>query len=51
MLKQRIVRVMVGLALLAAVAGSSGIIADSLGAPATSPAHACNGSGTSGGGC
>ncbi|MCB9077905.1 MAG: hypothetical protein H6631_09955 [Anaerolineaceae bacterium] len=51
MLKQRIVKIIVGLALLAAVAGSSGIAADSLGLAATSPAHACSNSSSSGGGC
>ena len=51
MLKQRIIKVVVGLALLAAVTGSSGIVADSLGLQGTSPAHACNASGQSGGGC
>ncbi|MCB0191318.1 MAG: hypothetical protein KDJ65_05185 [Anaerolineae bacterium] len=51
MLKQRIVKVIIGLALLAAVAGSSGIVADLLELPLTTPAYACqNGSG-SGGGC
>ncbi|MCB9079646.1 MAG: hypothetical protein H6631_18735 [Anaerolineaceae bacterium] len=51
MLKQRIVKVLVGLALLAAVAGSSGIVADSLGLPLTTSAHACTNSSGSGGGC
>ena len=51
MLKQRIIKVVVGLALLAAVAGSSGIVADSLGLAITSPAHACNDPSGSGGGC
>lgn len=51
MLKQRIYKVIVGLALLAAVAGSTGIVADSLGLDVTSQAHACQGGGSSGGGC
>ena len=51
MLKQRIVKVLVGLALLAAVAGSSGIVADSLGLPLTAPAHACQDPSSGGGGC
>jgi hypothetical protein len=51
MLKKRIIAVVVGLALLAAVVGSSGIMADELGLAGTSPAHACNSTGTSGGGC
>ncbi|MBN1993746.1 MAG: hypothetical protein JW953_13675 [Anaerolineae bacterium] len=51
MLKQRIIKLVIGLALLVAVAGGTGIVVDSLGASITSPAHACNSSGTSGGGC
>lgn len=51
MLKQRIYKVIVGLALLAAVAGSTGIVADSLGLGVTSQAHACQGGSSSGGGC
>ncbi len=51
MLKQRIYKVIVGLALLAAVTGSTGIVADSLGLAATSQAHACNSTGGAGGGC
>jgi len=51
MLKNRIIAAIVGLALLVAVTGSSGIVADSLGLVVTSQAHACQNSGTSGGGC
>ena len=51
MLKQRIFRVVVGLALLAMVAGSAGVVADSLGMAVTSPAYACSNSSGSGGGC
>ena len=51
MVKQRMIKVLVGLALLLAVAGSTGIVADAVGLPVTSPAHACQGSGGSGGGC
>ncbi len=51
MLKKRIIAVMAGLALLAAVVGSSGIVADELGLAVTSPAHACPASSGSGGGC
>lgn len=51
MFKQRIIKVVVGLALLAAVAGSSGLVADSLGLAVTSPAHACNEPSSGGGGC
>lgn len=51
MLKKRLIGVVVGIALLAAVAGSSGIAADALGLHVTAQAHACQASGTSGGGC
>jgi hypothetical protein len=51
MLKQRLIKVVVGLALLAAVAGSSGVVADSLGLSVTPQVHACNNVGSSGGGC
>lgn len=49
MLKQRIVRILLGLSLLAAVAGSSGIVADSAGVEMTPQTHACAPSGS--GGC
>ena len=50
MLKKRIIALVAGLVLLAAVAGS-GIVADKLGLLGTQQVHACqNGSG-SGGGC
>jgi hypothetical protein len=51
MLKKRIIAVFMGLALLAAVVGSSGVVADSLGLSVTSQVHACNVAGSSGGGC
>lgn len=51
MLKKHIIAVVTGLALLAAVAGASGIVADALGLPATTPAFACPNPGGSGGGC
>jgi hypothetical protein len=50
MLKKRIVALVTGLALLLAVAGASGIVADSLGFSVTSPAHACTPQGSGGGG-
>lgn len=50
MLKKRIVAVLAGLALLAAVTGS-GIVADSFGLSVTAPAHACSAPGGAGGGC
>ncbi|MBN1220254.1 MAG: hypothetical protein JXM69_15100 [Anaerolineae bacterium] len=51
MLKKRIIAVATGLALLAVIAGASGIVADELGLAITQKAHACNISGSSGGGC
>ena len=51
MLKKRIVTVLVGLALLAAVAGSVGVVADEAGLSVTTPAQACSHPGSSGGGC
>jgi hypothetical protein len=51
MLKQRIYKVIVGLALLAAVTGSSGIVADAFGLNVTGQAHACSNPSSSGGGC
>lgn len=51
MLKKRILSVITGLALLAAVAGSTGIVADSLGLAVTPHVSACNSSGSAGGGC
>ncbi len=51
MLRKRIIAVVTGIALLAAVAGSSGIVADALGLSVTSQVHACQNSSSSGGGC
>ena len=51
MLKQRMIKIVVGLALPAAVTGSAGLGVDSFGLAATSPAHACSSAGSSGGGC
>jgi hypothetical protein len=50
MLKKRIVAVVVGLTLLLATAGVSGVVADTVGFSVTAPAHACTPQG-SGGGC
>jgi hypothetical protein len=50
MLKKRLIAVLTGLALLAAVTGT-GLVADSFGLPTTAPAHACQAGGSSGGGC
>jgi hypothetical protein len=51
MLKQRMIKVLVGLALLFTVAGSAGIVADGLGLSVTSQVAACESPSTSGGGC
>ena len=51
MFKQRMIRVVVGLTLLVAGVVGSGVGVDALGYPGTSPAHACNSAGSSGGGC
>lgn len=45
MFKQRIARLVFAMALLTAVAGSTGIVADHLGYSATTPAYAGNCSG------
>ena len=50
MLKNRIIRAIVAVALLAAVAGASPV-ADALGLSTTSAAYACHAGGSSGGGC
>ena len=51
MLKQRIINVVVAIALIAAVTGASGIVADALGLSGTSQAFACQEPASSGGGC
>ncbi|MBN1991583.1 MAG: hypothetical protein JW953_02690 [Anaerolineae bacterium] len=51
MLKRRIIAVVAGLALLLAVAGSAGVVADAFGLAVTSQSHACTTTGASGGGC
>jgi len=51
MFKKRLFAVVASLAILAAVTGSTGILADTLGFTVTAPAHACENSGSSGGGC
>ncbi|MCP4361247.1 MAG: hypothetical protein GY796_24830 [Chloroflexi bacterium] len=50
MLKKRLIAVIAGLALLAAVTGSSGLVADAVGLDWTPQTHAC-GAGGSGGEC
>ncbi len=52
MLKQRLISIMVGLALTLAVLGAGGIAADAAGFDLTPPAQACGGaSGSAGGDC
>jgi hypothetical protein len=52
MLKQRTISVMVGLALMLAVLGVGGIVADAAGFELTPQTQACGGaSGSAGGGC
>jgi len=50
MLKRRLIALVVGVALLAAAAGATSVVADSLGLPVTPQVHACGG-GTGGGDC
>lgn len=49
--KKRILAVVTGIALFLAVAGASGVVADSLGLSVTPPAFACPNGSSSGGGC
>lgn len=51
MLKKYVVRFIVAGALLVAVTGSSGLVADSVGVDFTPAAHACNTGSSGGGGC
>jgi hypothetical protein len=41
-MKQRLLKVVVGLALLLVLVGASGIVADSVGLPTTPQAYACS---------
>jgi len=50
MLKKHIITILAGIALMAAVVGAPGIVADSFGFSVTPHAHACTPHG-SGGGC
>ena len=50
MLKRKLFALITGISLMIAVAGASGIVADSLGFEMTTEAHACSGSG-GGGNC
>lgn len=51
MLKQRLFKVLIAFALLAAAAGSTGIVADTLGLAVTPVVGACSTGSSSGGGC
>jgi hypothetical protein len=51
MLKRRMMAMIVGVALLLAVAAVTGIVVDVYGLDLTSTVHACNSAGSSGGGC
>ncbi len=51
LLKKRIYSLIVAVALLVAITGASGIVADSLGFDFTPQAHACSTGGGGGGGC
>jgi hypothetical protein len=51
MLKKRIINWVIAAALLVALIGGVGIVADGLGLPVTAPAYACPASGSGGGGC
>lgn len=51
MFKKRIIAVVAGIAVLLAVTGVSGVVADSFGYASTPQVHACNTSGSAGGGC
>lgn len=51
MLKQRLISIMVGLALTLAVLGAGGIAADAAGFDLTPPAQASGASGSAGGDC
>jgi len=51
MLKQRLLKLVIALALMVAATGASSVVADSLGLSATSPVFACDNPSSSGGGC
>ena len=51
MLRKRIITVIAGVALLMAVVGSTGIVADAFGLAVTPQTHACSGGSNGGGGC
>ncbi|MBE7552289.1 MAG: hypothetical protein HS126_14570 [Anaerolineales bacterium] len=50
-MKKRIIAAIAGIALLLAVTGVSGVVADTLGYAVTSQVHACPSGSSSGGGC
>jgi len=49
MFKKRLIAIITALVLAVAIAGASGVVADSIGLSVTPQAHACGGN--SGGGC
>lgn len=51
MLKQKLLKFVLALALMVAATGASSVVADSFGLSATPPAFACDKPGSSGGGC
>ena len=51
MLKKRNINWVIAATLLVAVTGGDGIVADQLGLPVTTQAHACATGGAGGGGC
>lgn len=51
MLKKRILSVIIGLVLLTAVAGSTGIVGDAVELSITASAYACSNGSSTGGGC
>ena len=51
MLKERLIAVLLGVVMMVAVLGATGIVADELGLAVTPQVQACSGGGTSGGSC
>ncbi len=51
MLKHRLIKLVIALALMIAATGASSIVADSFGLEGSPPVFACDDAGDSGGGC
>ena len=51
MLKKRLFAIVTAVALMVAITGASGVVADQLGFEATPSAYACSNGGGGGGGC